>query len=249
MLTGIQRIYANEKHAKLIDDGSEGRCRICGGPLFGSKSLSMKKVSASWTDENIVEDLASEYICPACEWFVSKGAKSEAWHQMPAMVVEEGNSRFMKFPEFAEVLKNRDFTFPVVLAVHGEYNDATKKHIEWKSTRCVSQNPKRIYVAMSGMHLFHSANGSILDGIAQFDLDEWVPFLKKLEHYAKHDLYPNLNPKSSDRQKAHIMAQTIISALAETGGLSEASYLAGYLAGYSVAFEHAKKEEKGEKAA
>lgn len=249
MLTGIQRIYANEKNVKLVEDGSNGRCRVCGGSLFGSKTVAKKRISALWTDENIIEDFTSEHICPACEWFCNKGAKSEAWHQMPTMVIEEGKSRFLKFQEFAEVLKNRDFTYPVLLAVHGEYPDATKKHIEWKSNRCVSHDAKRVYVAMSGMHLFHSANGSILDGIARLDLDEWIPFLERLEHYAEHDLYPYLNQKSSDRQKAHLMAHAIISSLEEAGGLGEASYLAAYLAGYSVAFKNVPKEEKGVKVA
>ena len=151
------------------------------------------------------------------------------------MIVEAGGkSRHLEFYDFLKILQNRDFSFPVLLAVHGKYQKATQKHIEWKSNRCVSYSPHRLRIAMSGMHIFDISNGSLLDGIAQIDLDDWFPFVTRLCHFVAHDLVPYMNPKFTDRTKAHFAIKSILDILLKSNNVSESSYLAAYLAGYSA---------------
>lgn len=240
MRSGMQMIYENMTGDKIITADKKGNCRICGGSLPENPVFSPKHMSAYWTDEAVVSDPDSVYLCPACAWLTSKGKdkkdrKSLIWQGRPTMIVEDGGkSRHLEFYDFLNVLQNRDFTFPVLLAVHGKYQKATQKHIEWKSNRCVSYSPQRLRVAMSGMHIFDTGNGSLLDGVAQFNLDDWLSFVNRLCHFVAYELVPYMNPKFSDRTKAHFAIKSILDILLKSNNASEASYLAAYLAGYSA---------------
>ncbi len=253
MLSGIQMIYQNEVGRKLSKTtNEEGRCRICGGDLLGETVISRKHLSGSWTDENVIADPNSQLLCEACAWMtrgkgddgVRSQNKATIWHGKPCMIVEENRTRTVEYYEFYEILKNRDFTFPVLLAVHGKYKEAVQKHIEWKSNRSISSSPKYMRVAMSGMYVFDTGNRSMIDGVAQFDLDEWLPFADHLAAKVQTGILPYLSEKFSDRTKAHILITEILNALSVSGQLNEASYLAAYLVGYS--FFPVKEAEKGE---
>lgn len=240
MRSGMQMIYENMTGDKIISAAGKGNCRICGGPLPENPVFAPKHISQSWTDEAVISVPDSVYLCPACVWLTSKGEdkkdrKSLIWQGHPTMIVEDGGeSRHLEFYDFLQALKNRDFAFPVLLAVHGKYQKATQKHIEWKSNCCVSYSPHRLRIAMSGMYIFDAGNGSMLDGIAQFDLNEWLPFTDRLCHFVAHDLVPYMNPKFTDRTKAHFAIKSILDIFLKSNNVSEASYLAAYLAGYSA---------------
>ena len=240
MRTGIQMIYENMTGDKILSAAGKGNCRICGGSLPEDPVFAPNHISNSWTDEAVISVPDSVYLCPACAWLTSKGTdkkdrKSLIWQGRPTMIVEAGGkSRHLEFYDFLKILQNRDFSFPVLLAVHGKYQKATQKHIEWKSNRCVSYSPHRLRIAMSGMHIFDISNGSLLDGIAQIDLDDWFPFVTRLCHFVAHDLVPYMNPKFTDRTKAHFAIKSILDILLKSNNVSESSYLAAYLAGYSA---------------
>ena len=247
MRSGTQMIYENLTGDKIVSAKDGGNCRICGGSLPEDPVFSPKHISGSWTDEAIISEPDSCYLCPACAWLTKKGEdkkdrKSLIWAGHPAMIVEDGKMRNVEFFDFLNIIMNRDFTFPVLLAVHGKYKEATKKHIEWKSIRCVSYSPHRMRVAMSGMHIFNTANGSLLDGIAQFDLDDWIPFVNHLCCFASEELIPFMNPKFTDRTKAHFAIKTILDILVNANNINESTYLAAYLAGYSPFSDLGKKE-------
>lgn len=250
MRSGMQMIYENITGDKIISAAGKGNCRICGGSLPENPVFAPKHISRSWTDEAVISDPDSVYLCPACAWLTKKekgdgkkDRKSLIWQGCPTMIVEDGGeSRHLEFYDFFQALKNRAFTFPVLLAVHGKDIKATQKHIEWKSNRCVSYSPHRLRIAMSGMYIFDTGNGSMLDGIAQFDLDDWLPFANRLCHFVAHNLVPYMNPKSTGRTKAHLAIKSILEILLKSNNVSEASYLAAYLAGYS-AFPDLGKED------
>ncbi len=247
MLSGIQMIYQNETGNRLDDNSHTGICRICGGDLHGSKELSIKAISASWTDENNIYDLNSPYICEACQWMTSKpngkSSKSLIWHGTPCMIVENNKTRNIEFDEFYQALINEDLTYPVLLAVHGKYKEATQKHIQWRSNRCVSYSPSHVRVAMSGMHVFDTGNRSKIDGIAQFDLKEWIAFAKGLEEKVRTNMLPYFMEKYTDRTKSHMIITRLINALYSSGKLNESTYLAAYLVGYGL-FPSQEKEMK-----
>lgn len=243
MLSGIQMIYQNEIGKKLPEKPTgEGRCRICGGELLGDTTFSYSHISNSWTDEIIVEDRDSKHLCEACKWLTSGKAddgtraqnRATIWHRKPCMVVEEDRTRTVEFYEFFQILKNKDFTFPVVLALHGKHQKAMQKHIQWKCNRCISFSPSQIRVAMSDMYVFNTGNRSMIDGIAQFDLDEWIPYVEKLSKKAETDIAPYLPERFTDRTKAHSIITMYLNVLDSARQLNEATYLAAYLAGYSL---------------
>ncbi len=242
LLSGIQMIYQNETGKKLTKGTEEGRCRICGGPLLGKTVVSLKHLSGSWTDENIIADPGSKYLCEACAWLtVGKDEngervqnKSMIWHGKPAMIVESDKTRTVEYYDFLEILRNKDFTYPVLFAVHGKHQKATQKHIQWKSNRCISKSPEHIRVAMSDMFVFDTGNCSMLDGMAQFSLDPWLEFTEKLANKAKNEILPYLPDKFTDRTKAHSLITMFLNVIDSARQLNEASYLSAYLAGYSL---------------
>ncbi len=251
MLSGIQMIYQNEVGKKLPETTGEGRCRICGGPLVGETVLSFKHLSDSWTDEGVAEDRSSPDLCEACAWMTrGKDAngnrtqnKAQIWHSKPCMIVEQDRTRTIEFYDFYQALIQQDFTYPVVLAIHGKHQKATQKHIQWKSGRCVSHSPSLLRVAMSDMYVFDTSNRSMIDGIAQFDLNLWIPYVKNLSKKAKEDILPYLPDAFTDRTKAHTIITMFLTAISSARQLSEATYLAAYLAGYSL-FPELGKEVK-----
>ena len=139
--------------------------------------------------------------------------------------------------------------------MHGAFTQATQKHIEWKSNRCMSFGPDRIMIAMSEMFLFNSGNGTY-DGIAIFDLADFQALSAKFHDYTEKKILPYLKPTYTEHQKAFIISSTLIKALGASFRLNETSYLAAYLTGfhYFPDFQKEKKTggktaKKGEKAA
>lgn len=234
-------IYQNEIGKKFPKEQNKGHCRVCGGDLFGSDVVSIKHMSNAWTDENSIFDPDALCICEACQWLTTTNShRSQIWHKNATMVVESDRTRTLSYYDFFRVLEKKDFTYPVLLAVHGKYKEALQKHIQWKSNRCVSHSSGNIRIAMSGMYVFDTGNRSMLDGIAQFDLNQWLPFVHAIIDKMGKDFLPYLPPKFTDRTKAHLMIVEILNALNASGQLNEATYLAAYLAGYSFFPESGK---------
>lgn len=183
MFTGTQLIYKAMGH-HFIEEGSEERCRICGGRLDQEKKI--VSFSEKWTAESQVKRIDQPYCCQACKWFLEKNNRGSVWNSSFAYIATETKIYHYKTPkEFFQAFLTHSI-FPAVFMIKGRNNTILRKHTQLKSIHAVSISENDINIIFSGIRISYAKNAQVeLDGIASARKQgfiEAVYFLKQQIH-------------------------------------------------------------------
>lgn len=175
--TGINRLNSESDPQRV--------CRICGGPLLLPEQP-MKKISDSWTDENLCLRKDSEWICAACSWFTEGKNRTQIWNGKQVLYATQNENITMTIPEFHSFLQG-DFETPAVFMVRGKDPNLIRKHIQWRAINNVTYSRKQVKVLLYGLQVWKT--GQII-GTAFFDTDEMLKTINVMQE--KSTPYINL---------------------------------------------------------
>ncbi len=218
-----------------------GVCRICGGQLI-LPSKNLRKISNTWTDENMCRRLDSEDICCACAWFTQGKNRLGIWNRQPAIYATSNIYNTLTIPSFFDVLKS-DFRVPAVFIIRGRDPNIIRKHVQWRILDGVTYDREKTKVLYFGINLWKT--GSKMNGIAVFDINEMVSLIDLMVETSKDYTKTFLETQKKKHTEWFVQnftLQNIMNAL--KNNITSVTILAAYIASYVVADEILTTENK-----
>jgi hypothetical protein len=241
-LSGVQLLYANEMQQKLEVD-LNARCRICGGPLTKNHFNAHKKISSSWTDEAICQAKDSADLCEACSWMTSGSNRSKIFHNKSFLVSSAAGTAYLDYADILNFLRtDLNALCPAVLMLRGKDTmNNSKKHQQWKANHAITYSRHAVRVVMCELQIFKNAK---VDGIAEFDADEMINTVQRMQGLAEKELAPTMVYMKSNWQKANYIWAELLRLYASEQQFSLSIFLATMMTAYGLYPEEKKVDKK-----
>lgn len=190
-ITAPQVIYLAHGYVPQVQ--SQGRCRICGGELWGPEYQvpnPNKSRWEKWTDENLIADPYSDKICAACMYCLDM---RQQLTRGPVMMFNKDYAGPIAFRELYDHLVNKDISVPAFFFINGN----GKKHGLLRVKQGVTHTPEHFRIGVA-----HAKLGDAypeITGIAELPRGYVIDSIEgAVEHILKTVTLPRRKVHSDD---------------------------------------------------